>query len=79
MSNRIRIARVSPIREVPYAIPGDAAGATGSPDTRSSNPLHTKQLPKRSFHTETLSYTKPLNPDHELYLEDMEPKSEVDY
>jgi hypothetical protein len=68
-NSRIRIARVVP-RDVPYAIATDMAGATGNPDTRSSNELHTKTLPKRSGpHGKDVSRTTPLGSTHDpLYL-----------
>jgi hypothetical protein len=76
-SSRIRIARLSPIRDVPHPVPGDSAGATGTPDTRSSNPLHHKPLPKRSgAHGRDLSVSRPLTSDHGLYLTDMQPEQE---
>jgi hypothetical protein len=79
MSSRIRIARLSPIRDVPHPVPGDMAGATGSPDTRRSNSLHTKSLPKRSgAHGKDLSVARPLSTDHELYLSDMNPQSDLE-
>jgi hypothetical protein len=51
------------------------AGATGSKDTRQGNELHTKPLKKRSgpnFRSEDVTYTKPLNVEHPLYLRDAE-------
>jgi hypothetical protein len=68
--NRIRIAR-----DVPYAITSDMAGATGSKDTRQGNELHTKPLKKRSgpnFRESDVTYTRPLNVEHPLYLRDVE-------
>jgi hypothetical protein len=77
MSSRIRIARLSPIRDVPHPVPGDMAASTGSPNTRVSNELHTKSLPKRSGpHGKDVSSTRPLSDPHSLYLTDMHPQQE---
>jgi hypothetical protein len=65
------------------ANPSDMAGATpGSTDTRVSNPLHTKQLPRRhgpNFTEASLTpASKPLTNPHPLHYSDSEQAQEQD-